>query len=97
MSLALGMALWVVVPNLSHDGVEAGYVGDRIWDRLNYIKKFAWNAQGGPVHQLRRAAAQILLDTAAETKENHREGLYPLSGGGCGAETGLDLAVESLY
>ena len=44
-----------------------------------------------------RAAAQVLLDTAAETKENHREDLYPLTGGSCGAETGLELAVESLY
>ena len=26
-----------------------------------------------------------------------REGLYPLSGGGCGAETGLKLVVEMLY
>ena len=93
VSLALGMALRVVVPNLLHDGAEAGYVGDL----LNCVEKFAWNAQGGPVHQFWRAAAQVLLDTAAETKENHRECLYPLSGGGCGAETGLELAVESLY
>ena len=86
----------MVVPNLLHDGAEAGYVGDTICD-LNLVEKFSWNAQGGPVHQLCRAAAQIVLETAAETKENHREGLYPLSGGSCGAETGLELAVESLY
>ena len=83
----------MVVPNLLHDGAEAGYMGERIWD----LVKFAWNAQGGPLHHLCHAAAQVLLDTAAETKENHREGLFPLSGGGCGAETGLELGVESLY
>ena len=34
----------------------------------------------------------------AETKENHRDGLYPLNGGGvCGVETGLELAVEVHY
>ena len=97
VGLALGMALWRVVPNLLYDSAEAGYIRDRVWDLLNFVEKFAWNAQGGPVHQLCRAAAQVLLDTAAATKENHREGLYPLSGGGCGAETGLELAVESLY
>ena len=64
VSLALGMALRMVVPNLLH---EAGYVGDRICDILNCVEKFAWNAQGGPVHQFWRAAAQVLLDTAAET------------------------------
>ena len=97
VNLALGMALWRVVPNLLHDGAEAGYIGDRVRDLFNFVEKFTGNAQGGPVHQLRRAAAQVLLDTAAETKENHREGLYPLSGGGCSAETGFELAVESLY
>ena len=53
VSLALGMALRMLVPNLLHDGAEAGYVGDRAWDLLNFVEKFAWNAQGGPVHQLR--------------------------------------------
>ena len=96
VNLALGMALWRVVPNLLHDGAEAGYIGDRVWDLFNF-EKFAWDAQGGPVHQLCRAAAEVLLDTAAETKENHWEGLYLLSGGGRGAETGFELAVESLY
>ena len=53
VSLALGMALRMVVPNLLHDGAEEGYVGDRASDLLNFVEKFAWNAQGGPIHQLR--------------------------------------------
>ena len=57
----------MVVPNLLHDGAEAGYIGERICNLLNLVEKFAWNAQGGPVHQLCRAVAQILIETAAET------------------------------
>ena len=89
LGLALGMALRMVVRNLLHDGTEAGYVGARVWDLFNFVEKFARDVQGGPIHQLCHAAAQVLLDTVAETKENHREG--------CGAETGFELVVESLY
>lgn len=57
VGLALGMALRMGVPDLLHDGAEAGYVGERICDLLNFVKKLAWDAQGGPVHQLCCAAA----------------------------------------
>ena len=38
VSHALGMALRVVIPNLLHDGAEEGYVGDRVWDLLNFVE-----------------------------------------------------------
>ena len=57
MGLALGMGLWVGVPDLLHDGAEAGYIGERIWYLLNCVEKLAWYAQGGPVHQLCCTAA----------------------------------------
>ena len=57
MGLALGMALRMGVPDLLHDGAEAGYIGERIWYLLNFVEKLAWDVQGGPVHQLCCTAA----------------------------------------
>ena len=57
MGLALDMVLRMGIPDLLHDGAEAGYVGERIRDLLNFIEKFAWDVQGGPVHQLCCTAA----------------------------------------
>lgn len=35
VGLALGMVLWVGVPDLLHDGVEVGDTKERILDHLN--------------------------------------------------------------